>query len=82
MKLVVQAALEAKLGHPVKVTKDEWTRARWDALNDVYANKLCFFSDIDKDYFINVFVETLCIMKCVEGIEKRLTSAPTLSQAI
>ena len=63
LKGVVITALEAKLGSKVSVSHTEWENAKREILNDIYANKFCFFSNVSSDYFINTMVDMLAMTK-------------------
>jgi hypothetical protein len=63
LKEIVAKALQAKLDYPVEVTQQEWEDARKEALNDVYANKFCFVANVSLDYFVEVMVTTIAIVK-------------------
>lgn len=63
LKLIVSEALKVKLGQAVEITQQEWDEARKEALNDVFANRFCFFANVTTDYFVSVMVDMIAISK-------------------
>ena len=61
LKKIVFEALEAKYGKKIIISHSQWEDAKRETLNDVYANKFCFFSNVSSDYFINTMVGILAI---------------------
>lgn len=60
---LVWTALWAKLGHKVKITDKEWRDAVSTLKDDMYANIICSFKEVDRDYYINALVDILAAMK-------------------
>lgn len=63
LKLMVSEALNAKLGETVEITQEEWDDAKSEALNDVFVNRFCFFTNVTTDYFVSVMVNIIAILK-------------------
>ncbi len=63
LKLIVSEALNAKLGQAVEITQQEWEEAKKEALNDVFANRFCFFANVTTDYFVCIMVDMIAISK-------------------
>ncbi|MDK2932360.1 MAG: hypothetical protein PWP27_170 [Clostridiales bacterium] len=63
LKAAVLTALATELGQQIEISEEEWQNAKTDALRDIYVNKLCFLNNVDTDYFINVMVKELAIVK-------------------
>jgi hypothetical protein len=67
LKEAVLIALTAKFGYSVSLSHKEWDDAKIEMLNDVYANKVCFFGDVTSDYFINIMVDVLFVIKRISA---------------
>jgi hypothetical protein len=63
LKLIISEALNVKLGQAVEISEQEWDEAKKEALNDVFANKFCFFVNVTTDYFVSVMVDIIAISK-------------------
>lgn len=65
LKAKVIRELQTRLGKEVYINDREWLEAKRETLNDIYANKLCLFTQATPEYFLNVMVEVLIVLKRV-----------------
>ncbi len=65
LKAKVIRELQTRLGKEVYISEREWQEAKRETLNDIYANKLCLFAQATPEYFMNVMIEVLIVLKRV-----------------
>jgi len=61
IKAIVFSKLYQKYGRPMEIAEEDWQEAKKDALNDIYANRLCFGKGVSIDYFSDLIVSILSI---------------------
>jgi hypothetical protein len=67
LKKTVVRALEQKLGCTVVISHREWEDAIQDSLNDIYANRLCYFKEVTPECFVNIMVGVLLCARSVSA---------------
>lgn len=55
------------MGQAVGISSEEWEAAKRETLNDIYANRFCYFGSVASDYFVNTTVGVLAVMKQSES---------------
>lgn len=68
LKNLVAEALKKKMGDGTAISQTEWNEAKIQALNDLYANKICLNSTITFAYFTDT-------MTCILAVMKRISEA-------
>lgn len=59
IKSIVKRRLKDSTGKLVRISHKDWEKAKQDAMNDIYVNRLCVLKDIKAEYFINTIMKIL-----------------------
>jgi hypothetical protein len=57
VKQAVKGTVEVILGKKIEITDSQWEEIRQSTMNHIYHNKLQFFKDVSKEYFLETMVE-------------------------